>query len=117
MDNFAFNDSTPSLPSIEEISAVLALFRHRHKLSKSCINDLCNLLRSCEVINVPSDFCLIEKVLLQNQENVLQGRKYFVSSKCSNKGINTLKCDNIHCEFNSGFLSTPTTLCTYKFHK
>ena len=112
--NSASHDFTPSSPSIEEISTVLALFRHRHKLSKSCINDLCDLLRSFGVINVPSYFRSIEKILLQNQENVLQGRKYSVYSKCGNKGINTLKCDNIHCEFSSGFLSTPTTLCTFK---
>ena len=112
--NSVSNNSTPSSPNMEEISTALALFRHRHKLSKSCINDLCDLLRSFGVINVPSDFRSIEKILLKNQESVLQGRKYIVCSKCGNKGINTLKCDNIQCKFSSGFMSTLTTLCTFR---
>ncbi|CAF3780851.1 unnamed protein product [Rotaria socialis] len=112
--NLLTQDIPPSSPDTREISTALALFRHRHRLSKSCINNLCDLLRSFGVANVPSDFRSIEKILIKNQENTLQGRKYIICSKCGNKGTSLSKCVDIKCERHSGFVSTPTTLCTFK---
>ncbi|CAF4568145.1 unnamed protein product [Rotaria socialis] len=112
--NYIATDSAEHSPSVEELSTVLALFRHRHKLSKSCINDLCDLLRSLGVKNVPLDFRCIEKNLKKKTENILQGRRFVICSKCSNRGGSLSKCENIQCNFNSGFMSTPTTLCTFK---
>ncbi|CAF3312504.1 unnamed protein product [Rotaria socialis] len=41
----ATDNAQSFLPDARQISIALALFRHRHSLSKSCINDLCELLR------------------------------------------------------------------------
>lgn len=52
----SINSISQSMPSdIKQIAIAQALFRHRHKLSKSCINDLCDLLRPLGVANVPTD--------------------------------------------------------------
>ncbi|CAF3636895.1 unnamed protein product, partial [Rotaria sp. Silwood2] len=64
-------------------------------MSKSCTNDLCDLLRLLGVINVPSDFRSIEKVLMKNQENTLQGQCYIVCSQCGNKGTSLSNCENV----------------------
>ncbi|CAF4181654.1 unnamed protein product [Adineta steineri] len=41
--------------TILKIAVLLSLFRHHHSLSKSCITDMCHLLRLLGVKNVPSD--------------------------------------------------------------
>ncbi|CAF3264910.1 unnamed protein product [Rotaria sp. Silwood2] len=101
-------------PNMKEISTALVLFRHRHRLSKACINDLCDLLRSFGVGNVPSDFRSIEQILHKSEETILQARTYMICSKCGNQGNNLSKCENMCCESSSGFTSSPTTLCTFK---
>lgn len=103
-----------SLPSVKQISVALALFRHRYKLSKTCINDLCDLLRSLGVINVSADFRAIERNIMQKHENVLKINKYFICSVCGNKGAISSKCENIQCESYVKFNETPTTLCSFK---
>ncbi|CAF3905331.1 unnamed protein product, partial [Rotaria sp. Silwood1] len=66
------------------------------------------------VINVPSDFRSIEKILMKNEENILQGQSYIVCSQCGNKGTSLTNCESVQCKSNTGFMSTPTTLCTFK---
>jgi hypothetical protein len=112
--NLVNNEVEPSPPDVRQISTALALFRHRHNLSKSCINDLCNLLRCLGVDNVPTDFRAIARNITQNHENVLQGKKYLVCSTCGNKGAISTKCENVNCQSHIGFKETPTTLCTFK---
>ncbi|CAF4054963.1 unnamed protein product [Rotaria sordida] len=106
----ASNNSQSSPRNTKQISIALALFRHRHNLSKS----LCDLLRSLGVQNVPADFRSIERNVVENQDTVLQGKKYTICSKCDNKGIVSSKCENVECSSSAGFKSTPTTLCTFK---
>ncbi|CAF1523262.1 unnamed protein product, partial [Adineta steineri] len=84
-----------SATNTKEISVALALFRHRHKLSKSYINDLCNLLRYFGIPNIPVDFRSIEKNLMENHENTLQAKSYTVCSTCNTKGVDLFKCENI----------------------
>lgn len=91
-DTFVANNVRSSEPNIKEISTVLPLLRHRHSLSKSCINDLCNLLRS------------IERNLKQNRENTLQSQNYFVCPRCNHKCANSLKCQNENCGLSTGFV-------------
>ncbi|CAF4637113.1 unnamed protein product, partial [Rotaria sp. Silwood2] len=110
----ASNNPQFSPPNTKQISIALALFRHRHNLSKSCMNDLCDLLRSLGVQDVPADFRSIERNILENQETVLQGKKYTICPKCGNKGIVSSKCENVKCSSSAGFKSTPTTLCIFK---
>ncbi|CAF1108531.1 unnamed protein product [Rotaria magnacalcarata] len=102
------------LPDVRQILSAFALFRHRHSLSKSCIDDLCELLRYLGVKGVPTDFRSIERNILQNQQNILQSKKYTVCSKCGNKGNITSKCENVKCESRTDFQSTSTTLCILK---
>ncbi|CAF1686156.1 unnamed protein product [Rotaria magnacalcarata] len=102
------------LPDARQISSTLALFRHRHSLSKSCINDLCELLCYLGAKGVSTEFCSIERNILQNQQNILQSKKYTVCSKCRNKGNITSKCENVKCESRTDFQSTSTTLCILK---
>ena len=108
-------DKDESVPyDMKQISIILALFRHRHNLSKSCINDLCELLRCFGVKNVPSDFRSVERNIFQNQEKTLQSKIYTVCSTCGNKGTTESKCENTECQSKNGFKSTPTTLCIFK---
>jgi hypothetical protein len=104
----------PSAPNIKEISIALALFRHRHRLSKSCIDDLCDLLRTLGVSNVPADFRAIQRNVTEGHENVLNGKKYLICSICGHKGTTATKCENVNCQSFTGFKETPTTLCTFK---
>ena len=112
--DFIDGNAQSSLPDTRQISTALALFRHRHHLSKSCINDLCDLLRSLGVPNVPFDFRSIERNITQNRESILKGAKFTVCPTCGTKGISSSKCENVRCRSKSGFLSTPTTLCVFK---
>lgn len=101
-------------PNVKEISTALALLRHRHKLSKSCINDFCRLLHLLGVPNVPFDFRSIERNLDVNKDHILDGKRHVVCSACGQKGINESKCDNSKCEHNAGFTTTPTIHCTFR---
>ena len=113
-DGFVGNDVQSALPNVKEISAAIALFRHRHHLTKSCINDLCDMLRLFGVKNVPADFRSIEGNLTQGQSNIFQSKKHFVCLNCGYKGTDFSKCQNENCESKTGFVSNPTTLCTFR---
>lgn len=104
----------PSSSDVKQISIALALFRHRHNLSKSCVNDLCDLLRSLGVANVPCDFRAIERNVTKDYESVLKGKTYFICSLCGNKSTTSSKCENVECESSTNFKETPTTLCSFK---
>ena len=108
------NEDISSLPDTKEISIALSLFRHRHKLSKSCINDLCDLLRALGVPNTPADFRTIQRYVTQSHENVLRGEKYLICSTCGLKDSVSSKCENVKCQSHTGFKETPITLCTFK---
>ncbi|CAF1639351.1 unnamed protein product, partial [Adineta ricciae] len=108
------NIVTCQVPDTKDISTALALFRHRHNLSKSCINDLCDLLRFLGVKNVPADFRSVEKSVMCSQGDVLQSKKHILCSECGNKGTNSFKCETVSCKSSTGFASTPTTICTFK---
>ncbi|CAF1517702.1 unnamed protein product [Adineta ricciae] len=105
---------TGQVPDTKDISTALALFRHRHNLSKSCINDLCDLLRFLGVKNVPADFRSVEKIIMCSQGDVLQSKKHILCSECGNKGTDSSKCETVSCKSSVGFASTPTTICTFK---
>ena len=75
---------------------------------------MCDLLRSLGVQNVPADFRSVERNIVENQETVLQGKRYTFCPKCGNKGTTSSKCENVKCSLSAGFKSTPTTLCTFK---
>ena len=111
---FVVDNNLSSPPNIKEISTALALFRHRHRLSKSCVNDLCHLLNCFGVKNVPSDFRAMERNLMQSHENILHSKKFIFCPTCGNKGNSSVKCGNKKCRSNTGFVSTPTTSCTFK---
>ncbi|CAF3091699.1 unnamed protein product [Rotaria socialis] len=113
-DDAANNEVQSGLPNSREISIALSLFRRRHNLSKSCVNDLCELLRYLGVKNVPTDFRTIQRNILKNQENILQGKKYSVCSKCGNKGNIKSKCENTKCTSSVNHQSISTELCTFK---
>ena len=70
--DLATDNAQTSVPNAKQISISLALFRHRHNLSKSCANHLCDLLRCLGVQNVPSDFRCIERNIIQKEEKILQ---------------------------------------------
>ena len=110
----ATDDNQSSVFNEKQMAIVLALFRHRHNLSKSCINDLCDLLRNLGVQNVPSDFRSIERCIIPKQEKILHSKRYIVCSLCGNKGSNPSKCENAQCKFSSDSNSNFTTLFTFK---
>jgi hypothetical protein len=103
-----------SSPNAKEISTALALLRHRHKLSKSCINDFCDLLRSLGVPNVPFYFRSIERNLDTNNDRILDGKRQVVCSACGHQGVNEFKCGNSKCEHSVRFTTPPTVLCTFQ---
>ena len=113
-DGFVDNDVQSTLLSVKEISAAIVLFRHRHHLTKFCINDLCDLLRFFSVENVSADFRCIQGNLTQRQGNIVQFKTHFVCPNCSHKGTDSSKCQNNDCKLKTGFISNPTTLCTFR---
>ncbi|CAF1233917.1 unnamed protein product [Adineta ricciae] len=114
ISNLLHHDSHTSSPDTKQVSVALALFRHRHQLSKSCMNDLCDLLRCLGVQNVPSDFRSIQRHVVQTEDKVLQSKKYIVCPQCSEKGTNSSKCENTKCSLNFVSNKIPTTLFTFK---
>ena len=103
-----------TIPDTKEISIALALFRHRHNLSKSCINDLCDLMKCLGVENVPRDFRTIEKFIFDDQIDSIQTKTVVFCPSCGHKNSNSLKCENVECASHVEFTSTPTTVCTFK---
>jgi hypothetical protein len=52
----AISSSSAHVHTLSEIAVLLALFRHRHSISKPCLTDICRLLRLFNVPNVPLDY-------------------------------------------------------------
>lgn len=103
-----------SSPNEMEISVVLALFRHRQNLSKSCTNDLCDMLRSLGVKHVPADFRSIEKKSTDSTIDPYRTKTVLFWPSCGMKNTNALSCEKAQCEAHARFKMTPGTVCTFK---
>ncbi|CAF2786794.1 unnamed protein product [Rotaria sp. Silwood2] len=113
--NFFFDSETPLLsPSSTELAVLLSYFRHRHKITKSCLTDLCKLLRRLGIKNAPVDCRAIGKILAKDEESSVTGKMFMICSKCYTKGTNPDKCENKACTDYQHFSITPTSLITFK---
>lgn len=78
------------------------------------MNDLCLLLRTFGLKNIPLDFRAIQRNINENRDPVLQGNQCFICPMCGRKGTDKSKCQNSNCGSSEIFRSTPTTLWTFK---
>jgi len=114
-DNISFDQqASSSSPSVVDIAVMLSFFRHRHKITKSCLTDLCKLLRQLGITNAPVDCRAIERILAKDEEPCITGNMFIMCSKCHTKGTNRDKCENNMCTDHQQFSITPTSLITFK---
>lgn len=97
-----------------EIAVLLALFRHRHSLSKSCLTDICRLLRLLGIRNVPPDYRSIYKLINPRGNSMFQPKVSIVCPSCFTINSNVEKCSVIDCKSYSGYTRSPTINFTFE---
>ncbi|CAF2707718.1 unnamed protein product [Rotaria sp. Silwood2] len=124
------NDSTKSLEDEDEtnsnhyrthtnleIAVLLSLFRHRHLLSKSCITDLCRLLRLLGVKDVPADYRGIYNLINPSGNSIFTLTLAIVCPTCNEVSTNMDKCSVKSCISHVGYVRAPTVNYTFKVVK
>lgn len=79
---------------------------HRHRLTRSCIDDLCNLLNVLKVPNVPKSFMVIKRLLLPNVEDS-KGKEYFICPECNKISTESTHCLNKNCSQHDKYHKVP----------
>lgn len=78
------------------MAAAIVHFMYRHRLTRSCVNDLCHLLKVLNVPNVPKSFSVIKRLLTCDVEDP-KGKEYTICSECDKLSTESTRCLNQHC--------------------
>jgi hypothetical protein len=91
------------------LAATLVQFMHRHRLTRACIDDLCQLLRTLNIENVPKSFAAIKRMLIP--DNVAtKGKQYTICNECDKLSNEEKHCLNINCSQNKQYVIKPIDL-------
>ncbi|CAF1462164.1 unnamed protein product [Rotaria sordida] len=111
------NSNNTRMHTSLEIAVLLSLFRHRHSLSKSCLTDMCRLLRLLGVPNVPVDYRSIYKLINPCGNSMFQPKLTVVCPTCHRVSMNMKKCPITHCNSHAGYVRAPTVNYTFKLRE
>ncbi|CAF4872340.1 unnamed protein product, partial [Rotaria sp. Silwood1] len=111
------NSNNTRMHTSLEIAVLLSLFRHRHSLSKSCLSDMCRLLRLLGVPNVPVDYRSIYKLINPCGNSMFQPKLTVICPTCHRVSMNMKKCPITHCTSHAGYIRAPTVNYTFKLRK
>lgn len=89
-----------------EIASTLIQFMHRHHLTRSCFDDLCQLLMTLKVPNVPKSFASTKR-LLESEDAVLKSKQYFICTECDRITNASSGCKNLSCSQHQYFRKKP----------
>lgn len=82
---------------------------HRHRLTRACIDDLCHLLRTLKIDNVPKSFAAIKRMLMPNNI-AAKGKEYTVCTECNKLSNKEKHCINTNCSQNKQYDKKPIDL-------
>ena len=86
---------------------LLFLWR-RHSISKAAGNDICRILNTFNILNMPKDFRGVIAHVKKNNPTLLHGTHSFICPSCSQKSSNSSQCGFSGCQSASSYRRTPT---------
>lgn len=96
-------------PTSLQLAATVIQFMHRHCLTRACIDDLCQLLRTLNIKNAPKSFASIKRMLVP--DNIAaKGREYAICTECNKLSNRESRCPNSNCSQNKQYLKKPMDL-------
>jgi hypothetical protein len=100
-------------PNATELSVMLLFVWKRHSISKAAANDVCRILNTLNIPNMPKDFRGVMANVKKNNPTLLHGNHSFICPSCFSKGSNPSKCDANGCKSAASYIRTPTSVFTF----
>ncbi|CAF2896547.1 unnamed protein product [Rotaria sp. Silwood2] len=100
-------------PNATELSVMLLFVWRQHSMSKAAANDICRILNTLNIPNMPTNFRGVISHVKKNNPTLLHGNHSFICPSCFTKGSNCSKCDVSGCKSASSYVRTPTSVFTF----
>ena len=96
-----------SKPTEKEIATTLILLKTRHKLSNTCIRDMCHLLRILKVHNAPKSYSRITRIFHRETHSSNKASITNICIECNQVCTNHTSCGNVECSQHTNFEKPP----------
>ncbi|CAF2091928.1 unnamed protein product [Rotaria magnacalcarata] len=97
-------------PNATELSVMLVFVWRRHSMSKAAANDICRILNTFNIPNMPKNFRGVMSHIKKNNPTLLHGIQSFICPSCFNKSSSASKCIANGCRSASSYVRTPTSI-------
>ena len=101
------------LPNTTELSVMLVFLWRRHSLSKAAVDDICRILNTFNIPNMPKDFRTGVSKVKKYNPRLFHGELIYICPSCCSKGKNGSKCLNKQCDSASAYTRKPTSVFTF----
>ncbi|CAF2862273.1 unnamed protein product [Rotaria sp. Silwood2] len=82
-------------------------------MSKAAANDICRILNTFNVPNMPKDFRGVMSHVKKSNPTLLHGNQSFICPSCFGKNANASKCNTNGCQSASSYVRSPTSVFTF----
>ncbi|CAF3322543.1 unnamed protein product [Rotaria sp. Silwood2] len=97
-----------------EIAVLLVFIRQKHRLTLSCLNSICRLLRLLAVKNAPTNSNSVKKLISKRTSKFFYSKKDVICPSCHGVSENSRFCPNSSCKSRHVYERTPTTNLTFQ---
>ncbi|CAF5119750.1 unnamed protein product, partial [Rotaria magnacalcarata] len=104
---------TERLPDATELSVILFFTWKRHNISKAAVNDICRIINTFNIPNMPKDFRAVMRHLKRNNPTLLGGNHFFICPSCGNRCANASKCNLTGCQSSNSPVRTPASVVVF----
>ncbi|CAF1609086.1 unnamed protein product, partial [Didymodactylos carnosus] len=95
------------------LSTGLMLLKARHRLTRSCVTDICRLMSNCRVPNTPLSYQVVKYTLEQDMIDELDTETYYICTSCYHASKRRESCANEKCHENNLFEKPPSSFYTF----
>ena len=99
--------SRNSKPTEREMATALVLLKARHKLSNSCVTDICHFLRLLKVPDAPKSYSHILRLFNDESSTKKESTMIHICTECSQPCMDLSHCDNTDCGQHQFFNQSP----------
>ena len=102
-----FSFSRNSKPNKKEMATALILLKARHKLSNSCVTDLCRFLRLLKVADAPKSYAHILRIFDDETSTKKESTMIHICTECNQPCTDSSHCDDPDCGQHQFFDRSP----------
>ncbi|CAM4781977.1 unnamed protein product [Rotaria magnacalcarata] len=104
---------TERLSDATELSVMLFFTWKRYNISKAAVNDICRIINTFNIPNMPKDFRAVMRHLKRNNPTLLGGNHFYICPSCGNRCANASKCNLTGCQSSNSPVRTPASVVVF----